>query len=139
MLTNSIESIPSMPRDMLDRVRRLEQAARKHPQLKIPMQHYLHGGMYVRTCRIPAGVMITGALIIIETNLVVDGHAIIHTGERWVESTGYKVIPASAHRKQIFIALSDIYLTMFFPTEAKTVRDAEEQFTSEADLLQNRG
>lgn len=128
-----------MTSEMRDKVSRVEFLAKKHPQVKIPVQHYLHGGMYVRTVKLPAGVMITGAHIVVETNLVVNGHAIIHTGEKWIENVGYNVVAAAAHRKQIFIAISDVDLTMFFPTTAKSVKEAEEQFTSEAYLLQNWG
>ena len=128
-----------MSSEMIGKVRQVEHLAKRYPQLKIPVQHYLHGGMYVRTVTLPAGVMITGAHIIVETNLVVNGHAMVHDGNQWIECLGYKVIPAAAHRKQIFVAITDVNLTMFFPTDAKTVKDAEEQFTSEAHLLQNRG
>lgn len=131
--------VPQMSPEMIDKVRQVEHLAKRYPQLKIPVQHYLHGGMYVRTVTLPAGVMITGVHIVIETNLVVNGHAMIYTGDQWVECCGYKVIPAAENRKQIFVAITDVNLTMFFPTDAKTVKDAEEQFTNEADLLQNRG
>lgn len=132
-------TIPPMTDYMIERVRRVEKLSRNFPQLKIPVEHLLHGGMYVRTVKIPKGVMITGALIELATTLIISGHAMIHTGESWVEREGYHVIAAEAGRKQIFVALSEVNLTMFFPTAAKTVKDAEEQFTNEADLLQNRG
>lgn len=128
-----------MTSEMMDKVRRVEYLAKNNPQVKIPIQHYLHGGMYVRTVKLPAGVMITGAHIIVETNLVINGHAMIHTGEKWFENVGYNVLACSAHRKQIFVAISAVDLTMFFPTDAKTVRQAEERFTNEFSLLQNRG
>lgn len=137
-LTN-LPHIPPMTKEQVDKVRLLEEISKKHPQFNIPVEHFLHGGMYVRTVMIPKGIVITGALIRLETTLVVSGHAMIHTGDAWIEREGYNVLPAAAGRKQIFVALSDVNLTMFFPTTAKTVKDAEEQFTSEANLLQNRG
>lgn len=139
MLQQTKDFVPQMSPEMIDKVRQVEHLAKRYPQLKIPVQHYLHGGMYVRTVTLPAGVMITGAHITIETNLVVHGHAMVHTGTQWIECQGYKVIPAEANRKQIFVAITDVNLTMFFPTSAENVKDAEEQFTSEAHLLQNRG
>lgn len=137
-LTN-LPHIPPMTKEQVDKVSILEEISKKYPQFKIPVEHFLHGGMYVRTVKIPQGVVITGALMRIETTLVVNGHAMIHTGEQWIDIEGYNVLPAAAGRKQIFVALSDVNLTMFFPSKAKTVKDAEEQFTTEADLLQNRG
>lgn len=137
-LTN-LPHIPPMTKEQVDKVSILEEISKKYPQFKIPVEHFLHGGMYVRTVKIPQGVVITGALMRIETTLVVNGHAMIHTGEQWIDIEGYNVLPAAAGRKQIFVALSDVNLTMFFPSKTKTVKDAEEQFTTEADLLQNRG
>jgi len=127
-----------MSQDMIEKVKRGEDKLRAYPQTNIPVKHFLHGGVYVRTVRIPAGIMITGAQIIIETVLILSGHAFLHNGNQWVEYDGYHVIPAAANRKQIFVAITDTDLTMFFPTDAKNVRDAEERFTSEASMLQNR-
>lgn len=138
MMLERTVSIPPMSPRMIEKVRALEHLSRKHKQVKIRVHDYLHGGMYVRTVKIPAGVMITGVHIVVETNLVVNGHAMIHTGVEWVEVDGYNVFACAAHRKQVFVAVSDIELTMFFPTDAKTVKEAEERFTDEASMLQSR-
>lgn len=138
MYLQEINDIPPMSPEMMDKVRAVEALAKQMPQVKIPIQHYLHGGVYVRTARIPAGVMITGAHITIETNLLISGTAMIHTGEKWIENVGYNVMACAANRKQIFVAISDTILTMFFPTDAKTVKEAEERFTNEFSLLQTR-
>lgn len=134
-----LTDFPPMSRDQINKVRTLEALARAQPQVKIHVDHFLHGGMYVRTVMIPAGVLITGALIRVETSLVMSGSAMVYTGERWIEHSGYGVLAAAKNRKQIFIAITDLNLTMFFPCDCKTVKDAEEQFTSEASLLQSRG
>lgn len=139
MQLETINDIPPMTREMIDKVRTVEALSKQRPQVKIPIQHYLHGGVYVRTARLPAGVMITGAHIIVETNLIINGHAMIHNGESWIENVGYNALACAAHRKQIFVAISDVDLSMFFPTDAKTVKEAEERFTNEFSLLQNRG
>ena len=139
MLPVALKEIPPMSEEMIDKVRLAEYISLKYPQVKIRVDHFLHGGMYVRTVKIPKGIMITGAHIVVDTVLAVSGHAMIHTGEQWIEREGYNIIPAAANRKQIFVALTEVNLTMFFPSDAKTVKDAEEQFTSEAHLLQNRG
>lgn len=139
MMLQDTVSIPPMSADMIAKVRQVEHLSKKRQQVKIPVLHYLHGGVYVRTVKIPAGVMITGAHIIVETNLIVNGHAMIHNGDEWQEFLGYNTLPAAANRKQIFVAISDIDLTMFFPTDAKTVKEAEERFTDEYSSLQNRG
>lgn len=122
----------------IDKVRQFENAARNEPQVDITISHTLHAGMYSRTAFIPKGVVITGALIKVATLLIISGDAIVYTGEGIIELSGYNVIPASENRKSAFLALSDVYLTMLFPTAARTVEEAEGEFTDETDLLQSR-
>ena len=97
-----------------------------------------HGGMYVRTIRIPAGVAITGALIKVSTVLIFNGHASLFNDGEAVELCGYHVIPAFRGRKQVFLAHTDTDLSMLFPSTAKSVEEAEEAFTDEADRLISR-
>lgn len=130
--------IAAMSEAAVDQVRRLEEALLDSPQFEIPTEHVLHAGMYSRTVRIPAGVVITGALIKIATLLIVNGDVSVFTGGETLRLTGYHVIPASAGRKQAFIAHADTTLTMLFPSQAATVEQAEAEFTDEADLLLSR-
>jgi hypothetical protein len=48
------------------------------------------------------------------------------------------VIPASAGRKQVFVSRSTVTITMLFPTLARTVEEAEAEFTDEAAGLLSR-
>ena len=130
--------IPAMGAEAIARVRQVETIARGLPQVRIHTDHVIHGGMYARTVTVPAGVMITGVLIRVATLLVVHGDAIVYVGDEALHLSGYTVLPASAGRKQAFVALSDVHLTMVFPTSARTVAAAERQFTDEADLLTSR-
>jgi hypothetical protein len=132
------DAIPALTPEALDTVRRLERVAREQPQVPIETQHVFHAGMYARTVMIPAGHMITGALIKIPTILIISGDAILYGSEGSTEASGYTVFSASAGRKQAMVALTDTYLTMLFPTEAKTVDEAERAFTDEYDLLVTR-
>lgn len=131
--------IASMALMAVGTVRMVETFMRGHEQTTLPVRHVLHAGLYARSVTVPAGVMITGALVKIPTVLIVSGDCGIWLGNEFLRVKGYRVFSAGAHRKQIFIAKSDTDLTMCFPTDAKTVREAEEQFTDEAHLLQNRG
>lgn len=108
------------------------------PQVEIQTDHILHGGMYTRTIRIGPEVVLMGALVKIPTMLIVSGKTAVFTGEGWIELEGYHVIPARAGRKQIFVAREETCITMIFPTEAKTVEQAEEEFTDEHDSLMSR-
>ena len=130
--------IPAMSEAAIDKVRRLESLALETPQIAIDTQHVIHAGMYARTVYVPAGVMITGALIKIATLLVVHGDADVYVDGESIRLEGYNVLPASAGRKQAFVALTDLHLTMIFPSRAKNVADAELQFTDECDRLSSR-
>ena len=130
--------IAAMSAAAIDRVRQLETLASALPQVSIGTDHVLHAGLYARTVRVPAGVMITGVLIKIPTLLIVNGDAIVHVEGGPLELHGYNVLPASAGRKQAFVALTDTQLTMIFATAACDVDAAEREFTDELDKLMTR-
>ena len=131
-------ALPAMSDDALAKVRTLETALLAAPQTDLSTDHLLHAGMYARTICIPAGTALTGALIKRATVLIVNGHATVYTGDGTLELAGHHVLPASAGRKQAFIAHADTWLTMIFPTQAVTVEEAEAEFTDEADRLLSR-
>ncbi|MEX3630324.1 MAG: hypothetical protein VB138_13585 [Burkholderia sp.] len=137
-LTACAPRFPAMTPEAIDRAQRMTVASLTLPQVEIPTQHVLHAGMYARTIHIPAGVLLTGAVIKVPTVLVFDGHCTVYVGDRTVELDGYHVLPAEAGRKQVFLAHRDTMLTMLFPTQAQTVAEAEDQFTDEADMLLSR-
>src|SRR4051794_1306213 len=130
-----VARIPAMSEVAIDNVRQLESFTTTMPQIDIETSHALHAGMYARTIMIPAGVLITGALIKIATLLIVQGDVIIYIDGEAKQLNGYNVFAASANRKQAFIAQTDTYLTMVFPSAAQTVEQAEEEFTDEHHLL----
>lgn len=130
--------IPAMTAQAIDKVRQLEAITRELPQVEIATDHVLHGGMYARTICIPAGVVLTGVFIRVPTLLVFEGNATVNAGDEPVTLVGYHVLAASAHRRQAFLAHEDTRLTMVFATQAKTVAEAEDEFTDEAHLLFSR-
>lgn len=108
------------------------------PQLPLETAHVLHAGVYARTIRMPAETVLTGALIKIPTLLVVSGVANVWTDQGWLRLSRYTVLPGMAGRKQIFVARTAVDMTMMFPTQAKTVDEAEREFTDEYELLMSR-
>lgn len=131
--------MPAMTPGSIRFVRDVEQRARKVEQVRIATDHVLHGGIYTRTICVPAGVMITGALIKIPTTLTISGHCAMLVGDvERVDIEGFMVMAAPANRKALFIAHSDTYISMSFVTEARSVEQAEEEFTDETDLLKSR-
>lgn len=131
-------TLPAMRSEAVEAVRRFEAISRQRPQIDIPTQHLLHAGMYARTIRIPAGLVMTGALIKRATVLIVSGDCSVYTGEQVRRLTGYCVLPGCAGRKQVFRTYAETHMTMLFPTNATTAEEAEEEFTDEAHNLMTR-
>ena len=138
MIPATRSAIAPMTPEAIDKVRQLEARTAELEQVEIPTDHVLHGGMYARTIKIPAGVLLTGALIKRATTLVISGNVTVFIGAGTIEIAGYQVLPASAGRKQAFLAHADTFVTMLFPSEAASVEAAENEFTDEADRLLSR-
>jgi len=138
MTTKPPVALAAMEPEAVAAVAALEQASLQRPQVDIPTYHHFHAGMYARTIMIPANTVLTGALIKIATLLIVNGEVIAYTADGPIHLIGYHVIPAEAGRKQAFAAVVDTILTMVFPTSAKSVEEAEEEFTDEAAILFSR-
>jgi len=137
-LATTGRSLPATPPAAMERVRALEAQVQALPQVQIPTYHVIHAGLYARTIRIPAGVVLTGAEITRATLLICSGHAVVTMGDSVHELYGYHVLPAEAGRKQAFLALADTDLTMLFATDARDIATAEGQFTTEPERLMSR-
>jgi hypothetical protein len=123
--------------DALRRLLETEEIHRQKEQVPIVMKHVLHAGMYSRTAYLEAGVGIIGVLIKIPTQEIVHGSCFVYDGQ-WKHVDGYRVLAARAGRKQAFAAVTRTEITMIFPSNAKTVGEAEAEFTDEGEKLLNR-
>lgn len=102
-------------------------------------EHVLHGGMYARTMRLQAGVVLMGALVKLETVLVLNGMVDVFAGEGWTRIGGYNVLAGEAMRKQVFVTRSAVEMTMIVATAAKTVDEVERELTDQFEQLMTRG
>ena len=130
--------ILAMSDSAIEKVRALETGLLTLPQVDITHHHILHGGVYSRSILMPAGTTLTGAIIKVPTILIIAGTVRVFLNGKASELSGYNVFAASANRKQAFHALTDVYMTMVFASSAKTVAEAEDEFTDEAHLLASR-
>lgn len=130
--------LPAMSDMAIGRVRALEAENLKLPQTPITTCHLIHAGLYARTITIPADTLLTGALIKIPTVLIFSGDATVTIGDDIQRLTGYHVIPASAGRKQAYLAHQDTTLTMLFATLAEDIYLCEQQFTDDFEKLFSR-
>lgn len=132
--------LPPAPPELVARIREAAAKIKPHEDIfKVQMEHVLHGGMYARTCRVPGLLVFTSVLIKIPTVICAHGDCWVCAGDGWRRLSGYNVLPAAAQRIQAYVTLAETEITMFFPSNAETVEEAEAQFTDEwADLLSRR-
>lgn len=135
---NELSIISRMTLAQIETVRKVEAIAKAKPQVDIETTHTIHSGIYTRTVSLQPGVMITGVLVKRTTTVIVSGRVLVYLEGEMKELEGYNVLPASANRKQIFIALEPVHITMAFATDAKTVEEAENEFTDEGTILSSR-
>jgi hypothetical protein len=133
-------ALQAMSRDAVERVRALEDYSLANvEQTKAVTRHLIHAGIYTRTVSIPKGDTLTGAMIKIPTTLIVSGKVSVYVGnDTPFLLEGYHVLAASAGRKTAFHAHEASELTMFFRTQARTVEEAEREFTDEHEKLFSR-
>ena len=123
---------------MLERLAKAHSIMLTLPQVPLTTEHLFHGGMYVRTIRLQAGVYMLGSLILRATVLIIHGDCSVTSGDQRLDLTGYNVLPGSAGRKQLFLTHGPVEMTMFFPTSASSVEEAENEVFAEAEQLQSR-
>jgi hypothetical protein len=131
-------AIPAMSPLAIAKVRELTNLSRANlPQYPFVTEHRLHAGMYARTVTIPATGLVTGVLVKIPTILILCGDLVVYMGEGEppLRVNGQRVLLGSAGRKQAFLSQSEFTMTMCFATKAKTVAEAEAEFTDEIELL----
>lgn len=133
-----------MTPEAIEVTRALTREELSKPQVDLQFEHDLHAGLYARTMIVPElpeneACIITAALIKLPTLLISHGEALVYIGEPLpLRLSGHRIIRAAAGRRQVYIAASGFRLTMIFPTNAKTVEEAENEFTDEAHMLQTR-
>ena len=132
-------SLPPMSDQAVRVVSKLAELSLLRPQVPLKTSHLFHAGVYSRTIVIPAGTMLTGVLIKIPTVVIVSGDAKVFVGDKTVHLTGCQVLPASSNRKQAYFSLAETSITMIFATTAKTVEEAEMEFTDEFESLMSHG
>lgn len=136
-LVETRPAFPAMSPAAIAQVNEWTEKLLQCPQLRFDTDHLLHGGIYYRTVRIPAGAIGTSVLVKGPSAVIMSGEAHVYIGEaKSLHVSGYTVLPAGAGRKQAFAAVTDIAVTMCFATDAKTVAEAQTAFTDEIELLQ---
>lgn len=135
--------VPATKPSTVAKIAILEDFIRQHPQTEFDTEHVFHAGMYTRTVRLPQpkhgeATIFTSVLIKRPTMVIINGVCDVLIDDIGVRLCGYNVVQCDAGRKQVYIAHTKLEITMYFATEAKTVEEAEVEFTDEADNLLSR-
>jgi len=130
--------LPPMSQEDIDIAYIAQEAIGKEEQVYVETNSIIHDGVYYRTIKLFAGTVAVGALIKVPTVLIISGTVKLFVGNNVYDINGYEVFKGEAHRKQVAHAISDTYMTMCFKTDAKTLEEAEEEFTDEYEMLISR-
>jgi len=134
LVRSTVRLAPSSP-EAIDKVRILTEGLQRLPQVMFITEHLLHAGMYTRTIRLPFDTVCAAVLIKLPTVLIIQGDCEVWSNDELISVSGYSVLPGSAGRKIAFVTRSDVAMSMIFPSAAKTVDEAQREFTDEHELL----
>ena len=136
-LLDSNEKLPKLNLDEQQVLQKCVLKLLEKNQVEIPIEHFIHNGVYSRTCKVPKGVMIAGAFLKVATTVIISGDCLVSFGLEPKRIIGHAVLRGEAGRRQLFTGIEDTYITMCFKTNAKTVEEAEREMTDESILLTN--
>lgn len=122
----------------VESVRHLESMLLQLPQINLPTEHIVHGGMSARTIFIPAGTVLTGALTNLDNICIVFGDITVTTDDGPRRLTGFHVLPASAGAKRAGHAHADTWWTTLHCTDLTSIAEIEDEMTGESGRLQTR-
>jgi hypothetical protein len=126
------------PAEYRAHVERLEGIALAMPQVAIPTEHVISGGMYARTITIPAGVVVTGAAHKTDHINVCQGDIEVLTDEGPKRLTGLHVLATKAGMKRAGYTHAETRWTTICRTEQTDPRAAEEELVEQPETLQTR-
>lgn len=109
-----------------------EDVAKTLPQIDIPVNHYIHGGMYAREITIPKGTIITGAIYKFNHfDIMVSGDVTVSTdsGER-KRLQGYNFLYGFSGKKRAGYAHEDTTWITFHPYALDSGEATQEMITS---------
>ena len=75
-----VTDLPACTPEDLDETMKMRAAVAEMPQYDFPTEHFFHGGMYVRTVKMPASSILCGAVIKVPTLVTVAGDCIVKVG-----------------------------------------------------------
>lgn len=114
--------------DMEDKVWALEETMLNMPQIEIPIEHTIHGGIYVRKGVIPAGVAVTGEVYKNDHIVfVVSGDHSFTTDSGVKRVQGPCIFTAKAGAKRAGYSHTDTVWMTIHKTDKTTIEEIEDE------------
>jgi hypothetical protein len=107
--------------------------AKKMPQIDIPVNHHIHGGMYGREITIPKGSVITGQIYKFDhLDIMIDGDITVSTdsGES-KRLTGFNVFKGMSGKKRAGYAHEDTHWITFHSFDGDSGEQIQNHITAE--------
>lgn len=123
---------------LVSNLKEIEKKMLTKEQIKLLTIHSLYHGVYTRTILLKENEVICGALIKIPTTLIINGNIQVSDGSSVVDIVGFDVFLCEPNRKQLMKANGNTSITMLFKTDAKTIEEAEQEFTDDFLSLVSR-
>lgn len=123
---------------LVSNLKEIEKKMLTKEQIKLLTIHSLYNGVYTRTILLKENEVICGALIKIPTTLIINGNIQVSDGDSVVDIVGFDVFLCEPNRKQLMKANGNTSITMLFKTDAKTIEEAEQEFTDDFLSLVSR-
>jgi len=117
-----------------------EEIAKELPQVDIPVNHYIHGGMYGREITIPAGTVITGQLYKFDHfDIMISGDITVSTDTGETKRlTGFNLFKGMSGKKRAGYAHKDTHWVTFHSVDGDNGDEIQNYITSETfDELEN--
>lgn len=110
-----------------------EEIAKELPQVEIPVNHYIHGGMYGREITIPKGTVITGQLYKFDhLDVMVSGDITVSTDTGETKRlTGFNLFKGMAGKKRAGYAHEDTHWVTFHAFDGDSGEEIQKYITAE--------
>jgi hypothetical protein len=110
-----------------------EEIAKDLPQVEIPVNHYLHGGMYGREITIPKGTVITGQLYKFDhLDIMIDGDITVSTDTGETKRlTGFNIFKGMSGKKRAGYAHENTHWITFHAFEGDSGEEIQKYITAE--------
>lgn len=116
-----------------EKILQYEELVKELPQVDIPVNHYIHGGMYAREITIPKGIILTGQIYKFDHfDIMISGDITVSTDDDEPRRlTGFNLFKGMSGKKRAGYAHEDTHWITFHPYDGESGEDIQKFITAE--------